>query len=403
MFAHIPDYPGDPILSLMESFSRDSNAHKTNLGIGLYYDEDGRIPVMRSVRHAADQLNAEPKPHTYLPMEGDAAYRQAVQELVFGATSAALRDARIATIQSVGGSGAIYLAARFINAFLPATEVWISDPTWDNHRVLLESAGLKVHTYPYYDAHNNAVKSDAMLATLGTLPAGGVVLLQPSCHNPTGCDLGVAQFDELVALLKRRNLLPFVDMAYQGFGDGLDEDATLVRKLVDAGLQVIVSNSFSKNFSLYGERVGGLSIVCADAPTAARVLGQMKSLVRQVYSSPPAFGARIVAATLTNPTLASLWRAELGTMRSRMKTMRGALREALEAAAPQVDFRYLTEQRGMFSYTGLSAAEVDALRETNSIYLIRSGRICVAGLNKANIGYVAQSFADVVTRRTVAA
>lgn len=403
MFEHVPDYPGDPILSLMESFMRDGSARKTNLGIGLYYDEDGRIPVMTSVRHAAERLHAEPQPHTYLPMEGDAAYRAAVQTLVFGPHSPAVRDARIATIQSVGGSGAIYLAARFIKAFLPASDVWISDPTWDNHRVLLESAGLDVHTYPYYDARSNAVKFDAMLATLDTVPPGGVVLLQPSCHNPTGCDLSVAQFDELAALLKRRNLLPFVDMAYQGFGDGLDEDATLVRKLVEAGLQVIVSNSFSKNFALYGERVGGLSIVCADAPGAARVLGQLKSLVRQVYSSPPSFGARIVAATLTDATLASLWRAELGTMRNRMKTMRAALRNALEAAAPHGDFRYLTEQRGMFSYTGLSVAEVDALRETKSIYLIRSGRICVAGLNTANIDYVAQSFAEVVKRRTVAA
>jgi aromatic-amino-acid transaminase len=399
MLKHVPDYPGDPILSLMEAFSKDQNGVKTNLGIGLYYDEAGRIPVLSCVKSAIAELNNAARPHTYLPMEGDQSFRELVQSLVFGSESEALKTERIATIQSIGGSGAIFVAARFVKAFLPNSDVWVSNPTWDNHRVLLESAGLKVHTYPYFNAETNGVDFDAMTATLTTLPEQSVVLLQPSCHNPTGCDLSASQIDVLVELIGRKRLLPFVDMAYQGFGGELDEDASMIRKLVAAGLHVIVSNSFSKNFSLYGERVGGLSIVCDSKQTAAKALGQLKSIVRQIYSSPPSYGARVVTTTLADPVLNAFWRRELQGMRERMKSMRAALRRALETAVPDQEFAYLTEQRGMFSYTGLKAEEVDFLREERSIYLIRSGRICVAGLNEANIDYVADGFSKVMKRR----
>jgi aromatic-amino-acid transaminase len=399
MLKHVPDYPGDPILSLMEAFSKDQNSAKTNLGIGLYYDEAGKIPVLSCVKSATAELNNAARPHTYLPMEGDQTYRDLVQSLVFGSESEALKTERIATIQSIGGSGAIFVAARFVKAFLPNSDVWVSNPTWDNHRVLLESAGLKVHTYPYFNAETNGVDFDAMTATLATLPEQSVVLLQPSCHNPTGCDLSASQIDALVELIGRKRLLPFVDMAYQGFGGELDEDASMIRKLVAAGLHVIVSNSFSKNFSLYGERVGGLSIVCDSKQTAAKTLGQLKSIVRQIYSSPPSYGARVVTTTLADPVLNAFWKRELQGMRERMKSMRAALRRALEAAVQDQDFAYLTNQRGMFSYTGLKAEEVDFLREERSIYLIRSGRICVAGLNEANIDYVADGFSEVMKRR----
>ncbi|HDR9882343.1 TPA: aspartate/tyrosine/aromatic aminotransferase [Burkholderia cenocepacia] len=400
MFRNVEAFPGDPILSLMEAFVADSRPEKTNLGIGLYYDEAGKIPVLESVRQAATLNRDAGKPHTYLPMEGDAAYRTAVQRIVFGRDSEAVQAGRIATIQSIGGSGAIHLAARFLKATLPDSGIWISNPTWDNHRVLLESAGLAVHTYPYFDPRTNGVDFDGMLAALDTLPERSIVLLQPSCHNPTGADLSAQQFAQVIDVLKRRSLLPFVDMAYQGFGEGLDEDAAPIRSMVDAGLQVVVSNSFSKNFSLYGERVGALSIVCPDAETAARVQGQLKAAVRKVYSSPPAFGSQLVGMILTNDALSQQWRREVGAMQQRMKAMRRRLRAALEAIAPEVDARYLTDQRGMFSYTGLAAVEVDALREHKSIYLVQSGRMCVAGLNDSNVAYVGEAIADVLRQRT---
>jgi aromatic-amino-acid transaminase len=400
MFRNVEAFPGDPILSLMEAFLSDPRPEKTNLGIGLYYDEAGKIPVLESVRRAATLIRDAARPHTYLPMEGDVAYRTAVQHIVFGSDSEAVASGRIATIQSIGGSGAIHIAARFLKANLPGSGIWISNPTWDNHRVLLESAGLAVHTYPYFDPRTNGVDFDGMISTLDTSAERSIVLLQPSCHNPTGADLSAEQFAQVIDVLKRRNLLPFVDMAYQGFGDGLDEDAAPIRRMVDAGLQVVVTNSFSKNFSLYGERVGALSIVCSDAEIAGQVQGQLKAAVRKVYSSPPAFGSQLVGAVLTDQTLSQQWQFEVGKMQQRMKAVRHTLRSALETMAPEVDARYLTDQRGMFSYTGLTSAEVDALREHKSIYLVQSGRMCVAGLNDGNVAYVGEAIADVIRQRT---
>jgi aromatic-amino-acid transaminase len=403
MFKHIPPYPGDPIMSLFEAFQADPRASKVNLSIGLYYDNGNSIPVLDSVRQAKAMLANEDRPHAYLPIEGMAQYRQLLQEIVFGKDSQALRDGRVATIQSVGGSGALRVGAEFLKTYFPGSAVWVSDPTWDNHQVLFAGAGLEIHSYPYYDAVTNSLKFEQMLACIATLPAHAIVLLQPCCHNPTGIDLSREQWQQLIPLLQRRQLIPFMDMAYQGFGDGVEEDAWAIRAMADAGLSFVVSNSFSKNFSLYGERCGGLSFVAANASEAATVLGQLKATVRRMYSSPPLYGARLIATVLGSPGLAANWSAEVGQMRARIKDMRSKLQELLQQQLqqqlPPAELAYLTAQRGMFSYTGLTPAEVDLLRERQGVYLLRSGRMCVAGLNDANLEHVAASLADVLRTR----
>ncbi|RXV71324.1 aspartate/tyrosine/aromatic aminotransferase [Burkholderia stabilis] len=396
MYEHIPAYPGDPILSLFQAFQQDAHPRKVNLSIGLCYDEAGRIPVLDSTRIAAERLREAGAPHTYLPMEGLAAYRQGVQRLVFGADCAALAEGRIATLQTLGGSGAIRLGAEFVKRYFPDSAIWISDPTWDNHRVIFSAAGLDVHTYPYYDEARNDIRVDAMLATLDALPARSVVLLQPCCHNPTGLDLSRDAWREVIDVLVRRGLIPFLDMAYQGFGDGLADDAWAVRAIVDAGLPAIVGNSFSKNFSLYGERVGGLSIVCANAVEAATVLSQLQAGVRRTYSSPPLFGAQLVSTVLNDDALRAQWEDEVAQIRTRIKRMRSELKARLDARLPGRAFDALVAQRGMFSYTGIAAADVDRLRALHSVYLLRSGRMCIAGLNDANLDTVANAFADVL-------
>ncbi|KAF7962464.1 aromatic amino acid aminotransferase [Cupriavidus sp. UYMU48A] len=399
MFSHVPAYPGDPILSLLEAFQADSREARANLSIGLYYDDDNAIPVLASVREASAFVARQSAPHTYLPMEGMAQFRQALQEVVFGKDCAALRDGRVATIQSVGGSGALRIGAEFLRTYFPGSAVWVSDPTWDNHPVLFAGAGLQVHTYPYYDAQTNDLRFGAMLETIDALPPRSVVLLQPCCHNPTGIDLSRAQWRELIVLLQRRELIPFMDMAYQGFGDGLDDDAWAIRAMVEAGLSFIVSNSFSKNFSLYGERCGGLSFVAQTQEQASLVLGQLKATVRRMYSSPPLHGASLVSAVLNTQHLRTLWETEVASMRGRIARMRASLRQRLEALRPGTGAEYLTTQRGMFSYTGLRATEVDVLRERHGVYLLSSGRMCVAGLNDGNLEHVAQSIALVVRER----
>ncbi|AOJ82867.1 MULTISPECIES: amino acid aminotransferase [Burkholderia] len=399
MFEHIHAYPGDPILSLFQAFQRDPEPRKVNLSIGLYYDESGAVPVLDSVRAAAARLSERHDAHTYLPMEGMADYRRALQSLLFGAGSTALRDKRIATVQTVGGSGALRLGADLLKRYFPDSAIWIGDPTWDNHRVLFAAAGLDVHTYPYYDAATNGIRFDAMTATLDTLPARAIVLLQPCCHNPTGIDLSREQWRELAALCGRRGLIPFLDIAYQGFGDSLDDDAWPIRAMTDAGLPVFVSHSFSKNFSLYGERCGGLSIACANESEAARVLSQIQAGVRRIYSSPPLHGARLISTVLNDAALAQQWARDVAAMRERIKRMRSALAARLAALVPGASFDYLVEQRGMFSYTGLAPAEVDALRERDGVYLLRSGRACIAGLSDANVDHVANAIAGVLKTR----
>jgi len=397
LFTHVPAYPGDPILSLMETFQRDARPEKVSLSIGLYFDEAGRLPVLDSVRQAAQFLAANVEPCGYLPMEGLALYRQLVQNLVFGAGHEAVRAGRIATVQTPGGSGALKVGADFIKRYFPQAEVWISDPTWDNHLAIFEGAGFRTHGYPYYDASTGTLCFDRMLETIHGLPSGSVVLLHASCHNPTGLDLSRRQWGALIPVMVERGLIPFVDMAYQGFGDGLDEDAWAVRALVDAGAQAFVANSFSKNFSLYGERVGSLSVVCTDPATADNVLGQLKATVRRNYSSPPAQGARLVQHVLQSPELAASWDADLAGMRARIKDMRARLHQALHAHfGERRDFGFLLSQRGMFSYTGLTEAQVDGLREQHGVYLVKSGRMCMSGLSRDNVQYVADAIITIL-------
>jgi len=397
VFAHVPPYPGDPILSLMEAFQQDARADKVSLSIGLYFDEQGRLPVLDCVRQAAQALSQNAVPCGYLPIEGIAPYRQLVQDLVFGADHEAVRAQRIATIQSLGGSGALKVGADFIKRYFPDAEIWLSDPTWENHLAIFEGAGLRTHSYPYYDAATGGLRFDAMMDTLRGIPSGSVVLLHASCHNPTGVDLSREQWQQLIPVIVERGLIPFVDMAYQGFGDGLDEDAWSVRALAEAGAQAFVANSFSKNFSLYGERVGGLSVVCNDATTAANVLGQLKATVRRNYSSPPTQGARLVQQVLQSPELSAQWAGELAEMRGRIKDMRARLHHALhERFGERRDFGFLLTQRGMFSYTGITEPQVHRLREEHGVYLIRSGRMCMSGLSRANVQHVADAIAHVL-------
>jgi aromatic-amino-acid transaminase len=396
MFEHVEPYPGDPILALVEVFNADARPHKVNLSIGIYFDEAGRIPVLEAVRRAEAIVVARGGPKPYLPIEGAANLRRAVQELLFGATHEAVTSGRVATIQSVGSSGGLKVGADFIKRWFPASGVWVSDPTWDNHRSMFEGAGVAVHPYPYYDAATGGVRFDAMCAALDALPPKSVVLLHACCHNPTGVDLTRAQWDALIPLLRERRLIPYLDLAYQGFGDGIDDDAYAVRALASAGLAFFVANSFSKSMSVYGERVGALSVVCPDAKQAEHVLGQLKFTVRRNYSSPPIHGGQIVAEVLTNPELRALWERELGAMRERIAAMRRALHGVVSAKVPGRDFGYFLTQRGMFSYTGLSAAQVDRLRDEFAVYLVRSGRICVAGLNEGNVERTAQAMAAVL-------
>jgi aromatic-amino-acid transaminase len=396
MFEHVEPFAGDPILSLNEDFQRDPRPNKINLSIGIYFDDAGRIPVLDAVRQAEAKLLAQSGPKPYLPIEGAANFRRAVQELLFGAEHEAVRSHRVATIQSVGSSGGLKVGADFIKRWFPASEVWVSDPTWDNHRSMFDGAGLKVHTYPYYDAATGGVKFDAMVAALSKLPPQSVVLLHACCHNPTGVDLSRAQWDSLVLLVKERRLLPYLDLAYQGFGAGIEEDAYAVRAFADAGVSFFIANSFSKSMSVYGERCGALSVVCPSAHEAELVLGQLKFTVRRSYSSPPIHGGQLVATVLTDPELRTLWELELGTMRERILAMRAELHRVLKAKLPDRNFDYFILQHGMFSYTGLTPQQVDRLREEHAVYLIRSGRMCVAGLNTQNVDATANAMAAVL-------
>jgi len=396
MFAHVEPFAGDPILALVEVFNADPRPHKVNLGIGIYFDEQGRIPLLPSVRQAEARVIETGGPKTYQPIEGAANFRQAVQQLLFGPTHAVLAGQRVATIQSVGSSGGLKVGADFIRRWFPKAEVWVSDPTWENHRSMFEGAGFAVHSYPYYDAASGGVRFEAMLEALSSLPAGSVVLLHACCHNPTGVDLSRAQWDRLIPVLREGKLIPYLDLAYQGFGDGIVADAYAARALADAGASFFVANSFSKSMSVYGERCGALSVVCPDAAQAVAVLGQLKFDVRRNYSSPPIHGGQIVAHVLADADLRSMWEDEVAAMRERILAMRKALHAIISAKVPGRNFDYFLQQRGMFSYTGLSAAQVDRLREQYAVYLVRSGRICVAGLNEGNVERTAQAMAEVL-------
>ena len=396
MFAHVEAYAGDPILTLVETFNKDTRNPKVNLGIGLYYDEEGRIPLLPSVQKAEAARVASAGARSYQPMEGAANYRTAVQALLWGAGHEAVTAGRIATIQTIGGSGALKIGGDLLKRYFPDSEVWVSAPTWDNHRAMFEGAGFVVHDYPYYDAATGGVKFDEMIACFKTLPAKTIVLLHPCCHNPTGVDLSNAQWEQVIEVVKQRDLLPFMDIAYQGFGDSLEDDVFAIRAMTAAGVSFFVSNSFSKNLSFYGERCGGLSVVCHDVEEAGRVLGQLKATVRRNYSSPPTHGGQVTAMVMTEPALRAEWEGEVTEMRERIKAMRQKLYAVLSAKVPGRDFSYFIKQRGMFSYTGLTPEQVDRLREEFAVYLVRSGRMCVAGLNSRNVEYVADAMAEVL-------
>ena len=399
MFQHIPPYAGDPILSLMEQFNTDPREGKVNLSIGLYYNEDSIVPQLETIMEAQKRLEPQQsKTKLYLPMEGFKPYRDAIQALLFGENSPAVQSGRAVTIQTLGGSGALKVGADFLKNYFPNSEVWVSQPTWDNHVAIFNGAGLKTHFYPYFDAETRGVDFDGMLSCLQQLPEQSVVLLHPCCHNPTGADLTPAQWDQVIAVLKARQLIPFLDIAYQGFGEGMEQDAYAIRALDQAGLNFIVSNSFSKIFSLYGERVGGLTFVCDDAATAQCTFGQLKATVRRIYSSPPTTGAWLVDQVLNDSALNQQWQNEVKEMRERIIKMRRILKDELTKALPDLDFNYLVEQKGMFSYTGLTGEQVDTLREDYAIYLVRSGRICVAGLNMNNVYIVAKAMAEVLAK-----
>jgi aromatic-amino-acid transaminase len=388
--------PSDPILGLTELFNADKNESKVNLGVGVYYDDSGKVPLLECVRQAEQQLAAAAKPRAYLPIDGLATYDSAVRQLVFGVDSPLTAENRIVTLQTVGGTSALKVGADFLQRICPDAQVWISNPSWANHRGIFENAGFKVNAYPYYDAANHGVEFKAMTSFLQQLPVGSIVLLHACCHNPTGVDLSNEQWAEVISIVKQGGLIPFLDMAYQGFGDGIDEDAHAVRAFASAMSPVFVANSFSKSFSLYGERVGGLSVVTQSADESARILSQLKQLVRTNYSNPPTHGGQIVATVLADAQLRSLWETELGGMRERIRSMREMLASSIAKRVPGADFSFVTQQRGMFSYSGLSKQQVQRLREEYSVYAIESGRICVAALNSHNIDYVADSISKVI-------
>lgn len=396
MFQHVEAYAGDPILSLNEAFGKDTRTNKINLSIGIYFDDNGKIPMLPSVRAAELKVVEAAGARPYLPMEGAANFRTAVQHLLFGAEHAAVKAGRVVTLQTVGSSGGLKVGADFIKRYFPNTTMLVSDPTWDNHRAVFEGSGLIVKTYPYYDAQTGGLRFEAMLANLKEAEEKSVVLLHACCHNPTGVDLTKEQWQQLVPVLKERNLIAFLDLAYQGYGDGIEEDAYAIRLLGDAGLSFFVANSFSKSMSLYGERCGALSVACPDAAQAVNVLGQLKASIRRNYSNPPMHGGQIVARVLTDPELRPMWEAEVVAMRDRIQAMRRALHDVLVAKIPGRDFSYFLTQRGMFSYTGLSAEQCDRLKEEFGVYLVRSGRMCVAGLNTRNVEATASAMAAVL-------
>ena len=395
-FASVEMTPGDPILGLTEAFVADKRPGKVNLGVGIYYDETGRIPVLRAVKEVEQKLAAESLPRGYLPIDGLPAYTQATQKLVFGPESPLLAAGRVATSQTIGGSGALRVGADLLKKALPKAKIAISSPSWENHRVVFTAAGFDVVEYTYYDAATHGLNFPGMLADLNKLEPGTVVLLHACCHNPTGVDLTVDQWKQVVALVKDRNLLPFIDMAYQGFDKGIDEDAAAVRLFAESGIEsFIVANSYSKSFSLYGERVGALSIVAANRDEALRVQSLVKRVIRSIYSSPATHGGALVAGVLNSAELRALWESELAEMRERIHAMRAGMVEKLAAhGAPQ--FGFIQKQAGMFSYSGLSKAQVDVLREEHAIYAIGTGRICVAALNRANLDNVVSAVAAVI-------
>lgn len=396
LFASVELAPRDPILGLNEQYNADTRTGKVNLGVGVYYDDEGRIPLLSAVRKAEAARIEAAAARGYLPIEGIAAYNKGAQTLLFGEGSPLMASGRVLTAQALGGTGALKLGADFLKQLLPASHVVISNPSWENHRALFERAGYTVDTYPYYDAATHGLDFAGMLAGLQALPPQTIVVLHACCHNPTGVDPTTEQWQQIVQVVKDRNLVPFLDIAYQGFGDGLQEDASVVRLFAEHDLTMLISSSFSKSFSLYGERVGALTLVSSTKEEAARVLSQLKRVIRTNYSNPPTHGGTVVSTVLNTPELYALWSTELAGMRDRIREMRAQLVTKLKAHGVTQDFDFVLKQRGMFSYSGLTAAQVDRLRDEFGVYAVSSGRICVAALNTGNIDYVAEAIAKVI-------
>ncbi|MDT9678172.1 aspartate/tyrosine/aromatic aminotransferase [Pseudomonas sp. JV414] len=396
LFSAVEMAPRDPILGLNEAFNADTRTNKVNLGVGVYCDEEGRIPLLRAVVEAETIRAAQHVSRGYLPIDGIAAYDQAVQKLLFGNDSPLIAAGRVITTQAVGGTGALKIGADFLKQLLPNAVVAISDPSWENHRALFETAGFPVQNYRYYDAATHDVNRAGLLEDLNALPSGSIVVLHACCHNPTGVDLSPADWKNVLEVVKAKGHVPFLDMAYQGFGDGIDEDAAAVRLFAESDLTFFVSSSFSKSFSLYGERVGALSIVSESKEEGARVLSQVKRVIRTNYSNPPTHGASIVAAVLNSPVLRAQWEEELAEMRLRIRGMRTQMVDLLAKKAPQRDFSFVGRQRGMFSYSGLTVEQVTRLRNEFGIYALDTGRICVAALNQSNIDAVTKAIVQVI-------
>ena len=396
LFSAVEMAPRDPILGLNEQFNADTNPNKVNLGVGVYFDDNGKLPLLQCVQAAEKTMMATPTARGYLPIDGIVAYDNAVKALVFGAESDVVKSGRVSTVQAIGGTGGLKIGADFLKKVSPKAKVLISDPSWENHRAIFVNAGFEVESYAYYDAVNQGVNFDGMLASLNAAAAGTIVVLHACCHNPTGYDITAAEWDQVIAVVKAKNLTAFLDMAYQGFGHGIQEDGAVIGKFVAAGLNIFVSTSFSKSFSLYGERVGALSVVASDKEEASRVLSQLKIAIRTNYSNPPIHGGAVVAAVLNNPELRAQWESELAEMRVRIKAMRQKLVDSLKAAGVKQDMSFITTQIGMFSYSGLTKDQMVRLRSEFGVYGTDTGRMCVAALNSKNIDYVCASIAKVV-------
>ena len=396
LFTAVEMAPRDPILGLNEQFNADTNPNKVNLGVGVYYDDNGKLPLLECVQAAEKQMMASPKARGYLPIDGIAAYDAAVKNLVFGAESEPVKSGRVATVQALGGTGGLKVGADFLRRLNPGAKVLISDPSWENHRALFTQAGFTVEAYPYYNAAKRGIDFDGMLTALNVAPEGTIVLLHACCHNPTGYDITAQQWDQVIAAVKARKLVPFLDMAYQGFGQGIAEDGAVIGKFIASGQNFFVATSFSKSFSLYGERVGALSVLCQDKEECGRVLSQLKIMIRTNYSNPPIHGGQVVATVLDTPELRALWEKELAAMRVRIKEMRVALVAKLKAAGVKQDMSFITQQVGMFSYSGLTKDQMVRLRNEFSVYGTDTGRMCVAALNSKNIDYVCQAIAKVL-------
>lgn len=395
-FSEVPLAPPDPILGLTEAFLADKNPNKVNLGVGAYLDETGKVPVLSVVREAERRWYEKEDSKGYLPIDGVPSYRREVENLLFGKGAGIVAEGRVVTAQALGGTGALKIGADFLRRFLPGSDIYISKPSWENHRALFEGAGFTVKDYPYYSPATNGLDFKAMRDAFAALPANAIVLLHASCHNPTGVDLGAPEWDELSRIVKERGLVPFIDFAYQGFWRGVDEDAVGLRTFVKAGIPCIISSSFSKSFSLYRERVGAVSFVTENADEAKRVTSQVKRVIRTNYSNPSSHGAQVVALVLSDPELRAKWEVELADMRNRIQKMRALFVEKLSAAGVKRDFSFINRQHGMFSYSGLELGLVQRLRAEFGLYIVDSGRICIAAMNEKNIGYITDSIAKVL-------